>query len=121
MRAHCDGTGIALVLYTPCRVVHVAQRCCCIVTVVPTVVLALMLSRSVPRCGLLDALGRGAEERGLARSPYAALRVGNLRRDVDEEALYEFFSQVGPVESARVVRDTRTCRVHRGGALRAPC
>lgn len=67
------------------------------------------------KCGLADALGRAHRAYDSTRSPWPALRVGNLRPDADEEALYTFFSSIGPVATVRIVRDTRTWRSERHG------
>lgn len=60
------------------------------------------------KCGLADALGKAGEDVRGWRNPEAALRVGNLRSDVDEETLYDFFCGVSPVETVRIIRNTTT-------------
>mmetsp|Transcript_28126 Transcript_28126/g.42482 ORF Transcript_28126/g.42482 Transcript_28126/m.42482 type:complete len:207 (+) Transcript_28126:2-622(+) len=59
------------------------------------------------KCGLSDALGVREENRG-QKNPWAALRVGNLTQNVDEETLFNFLSIVSPVETVKIVRNAVT-------------
>eukprot|EP00928_Gymnodinium_smaydae_P043212 TRINITY_DN29001_c0_g1_i1.p1 TRINITY_DN29001_c0_g1~~TRINITY_DN29001_c0_g1_i1.p1 ORF type:complete len:855 (-),score=189.57 TRINITY_DN29001_c0_g1_i1:359-2839(-) len=60
------------------------------------------------KCGIRDALGLASEVWSSRHPPCAALRIGGLRPDVDEEALYRLFTRLVPVATVRVVRNTRT-------------
>ncbi|CAK0854156.1 unnamed protein product, partial [Prorocentrum cordatum] len=63
------------------------------------------------RCGLIDALGRAKDDAWSASwVPKPSLRVGNLSASVDEDTLYRFFTQLVPVTTVKVVRDTTTWR-----------
>eukprot|EP00439_Symbiodinium_sp_Y106_P071480 s981_g12.t2 len=59
------------------------------------------------KCGLADALGRAREDHG-KNVAQPALRISNLHPAVTEEMLYSLFTELAPVATLRVVRDTKT-------------
>ncbi|CAE7894659.1 pab1 [Symbiodinium microadriaticum] len=60
------------------------------------------------KCGLADALGRAREDHGKWNVAQPALRISNLHPAVTEEMLYSLFTELAPVATLRVVRDTKT-------------
>ncbi|CAE7485937.1 pab1, partial [Symbiodinium pilosum] len=60
------------------------------------------------KCGLADALGRARDEQGKWSVAQPALRISNLHPEVTEEMLYSLFTELAPVATLRVVRDTKT-------------
>ncbi|CAE7588291.1 IDE, partial [Symbiodinium sp. CCMP2456] len=60
------------------------------------------------KCGLADALGRAREDYGKWNVAQPALRISNLHPAVTEEMLYSLFTELAPVATLRVVRDTKT-------------